>query len=193
MSYAVNSRWGKGNKEDPKSTAESLSDLCAPLSSSKKHWEELLLIKQRGSKNPWHNVCLQTTMTSQENEVRRSLQNHWMTTMAEMVLGPPSQHTGGRNSQRNSSRAWAQQVTVPVPLPQLQPSPFPKSHLNLLPWWRLQYVVLWPRTPSQAWLQSSPLLNEYDFKKLLPSVSSEKITYRLKSEIILAEENQRFF
>lgn len=87
MSYAVNSRWGKGNKEDPKSTAESLSDLCAPLSSSKKHWEELLLIKQRGSKNPWHNVCLQTTMTSQENEVRRSFQNQWMTTMAEMVSG----------------------------------------------------------------------------------------------------------
>lgn len=34
--------------------------------------EEWLLIKHRGSQEPGHDLCVQTTMSSQENEVRKS-------------------------------------------------------------------------------------------------------------------------
>lgn len=94
---------------------------CASLSSSKNHWaEELLLIKQRGSKNPWHNLCLQ--MNSEENEVRKVIQNHRMTTMAELWIWahPPiwlPAHWWQRHTKAAGSWAPAQQVTALVPLP----------------------------------------------------------------------------
>lgn len=100
---------------------------CASLSSSKNHWaEELLLIKQRGSKDPWHNLSadeLRGKWGKKGHYQSPDDNNGWT-----VNLGPPSHLTPSPLvAKAAGSGAPAQQVTALMPLPPSSSPYLPKK------------------------------------------------------------------